>query len=63
MQDQIADEFVQAWDDDAEYQAAVGRSWVMIAVAFVCVLAVIGIALVGVLSAFGVSNVLSIVSG
>lgn len=50
------------WDDDAEYQAAVGRSWLMVAMALACVALLIGVALVGVLGVFGVFEVLSIVS-
>ncbi|MFE1773836.1 hypothetical protein [Streptomyces sp. NPDC059008] len=59
----MADELVQDWDDEAEYHAAVGRSWLMIVVALVCVGVVIGVALVGVFGVFGVSEVLSIISG
>ncbi|MER6305297.1 hypothetical protein [Streptomyces sp. NPDC001657] len=59
----MADEFVQDWDDDAEYHAAVGHSWLMIAIALVCVVVITGVALVGLLGFFGVSDVLSIISG
>ncbi|BCK69785.1 hypothetical protein Srufu_037380 [Streptomyces libani subsp. rufus] len=55
--------FVQDWDDDGEYHAAVGRSWVMVGIAVMCVLALVGVALVGLLGVFGVPEVLSIVSG
>ncbi|MFE0190249.1 hypothetical protein [Streptomyces sp. NPDC058989] len=59
----MADELVQDWDDEAEYHAAVGRSWLVIVVALVCVGVVIGVALVGAVGVFGVSEVLSIISG
>ncbi|QIK06868.1 hypothetical protein SLV14_002867 [Streptomyces sp. Je 1-4] len=59
----MADELVQDWDDEAEYHAAVGRSWLVIVVALVCVGVVIGVALVGVFGVFGASEVLSIISG
>ncbi|MFI5522765.1 hypothetical protein [Streptomyces platensis] len=54
---------MREWDDDAEYHAAVGRSWLMVGIAVMCVLVVVGLALVGVLGVFGVFEVLSIVSG
>ncbi|MER6843166.1 hypothetical protein [Streptomyces platensis] len=54
---------MQDWDDDAEYHAAVGRSWLMVVIAVMCVLTLVGVALVGLLAVFGVSEVLSIVSG
>lgn len=63
MEGQMADELVQDWDDEAEYHAAVGRSWLVIVVALVCVGVVIGVALVGVFGVFGASEVLSIISG
>lgn len=54
---------MQDWDDDAEYHAAVGRSWLMVVIAVMCVLILVGVGLVGLLGVFGVSEVLSIVSG
>lgn len=54
---------VQDWDDDAEYPAAVGRSWLMVLITVMCVLVLLGITLIGVLGVVGVSEVLSIVSG
>ncbi|GFE15611.1 hypothetical protein Sgleb_36580 [Streptomyces glebosus] len=51
-----------AWDDDAAYHAAVGRSWGMVVIAVMCVLTLVGVAFVGLLGVFGVSEVLSIVS-
>lgn len=54
---------VQDWDDDAECHRAVGCSWGVIAIALLCGLVLIGVALVGVLGLFGVFEVLSIVSG
>ncbi|WP_018088017.1 MULTISPECIES: hypothetical protein [unclassified Streptomyces] len=59
----MREEFVQGWDDDAEYHAAVGRSWLMVVIAVMCVLILVGVTLVGVLGVLGVSEVLSIVSG
>lgn len=59
----MADALVQDWDDEAEYRAAVGRSWLAIVITLVCVGVVIGVALVGVFGVFGVSEVLSIISG
>ncbi|GAO06049.1 hypothetical protein NCG97_14125 [Streptomyces lydicamycinicus] len=59
----MADDLVQGWDDEAEYHAAVGCSWLVIVIALVCVGVVIGVALVGVFGVFGASEVLSIISG
>lgn len=50
---------MQDWDDDAEYHAAVGRSWLMVVIAVMCVLTLVGVALVGLLGVFGVAEVLS----
>ncbi|MGW3007292.1 hypothetical protein ACWC9R_00405 [Streptomyces sp. NPDC001219] len=59
----MTDERVQGWGDDGEYGEAVGRSWLTVAIALVCVAVVIGVAFLGVLGAFGALGVLSIVSG
>ncbi|MGA5559961.1 hypothetical protein ACPCUV_02060 [Streptomyces platensis] len=53
---------MREWDDDAEYHAAVGRSWLMVVIAVMCVLAVVGVAFVGVLGGFGLLEALSIFS-
>ncbi|MFD5394581.1 hypothetical protein ACFWJW_10185 [Streptomyces sp. NPDC127097] len=59
----MTDERVQDWDDDSEYHAAVGRTWLIIVIAFVCFAVLIGVALVGVLGVFGSLEALSIFSG
>ncbi|MEU4998515.1 hypothetical protein [Streptomyces sp. NPDC021622] len=38
------------WDDDTDYHRAVGCTWLMIAVAVICSLAVVGL---GVVAVFG----------
>ncbi|MEU8681238.1 hypothetical protein [Streptomyces sp. NPDC048611] len=58
----MADERVQGWDDDGEYEEAVGRSWLTVVVAVGCFVVVIGVVVLGVLGVFGALGVLSVVS-
>lgn len=53
---------VQDWDDDAEYRAAVGRTWLTVVIALCCAGVLACVIFAGVLGFFGLSDVLSIVS-
>ncbi|MEV5545210.1 hypothetical protein AB0L35_03595 [Streptomyces sp. NPDC052309] len=48
----------QSWDDDTGYHQAVGRTWVMVAIASCCSLAVVGLVAVAV---FGVGVFMALV--
>ncbi|MGW3665632.1 hypothetical protein [Streptomyces sp. NPDC005141] len=41
----------EGWDDDAEYQRAIGRAWFMVAVASCCSLVVVAFVALAVLGA------------
>lgn len=49
----------QNWDDDTRYHRAVGRAWVMVAVASCCSLVVVGFV---VLAVFGVGVFVALVN-
>jgi hypothetical protein len=49
----------QDWDDDTDYHRAVGRAWVMVAVASCCSLVVVGFV---VLAVFGVGVFVALVN-
>ncbi|WP_433857962.1 hypothetical protein [Streptomyces kronopolitis] len=51
---------MQDWDDDADYHAAVGRTWLTVVIALGCAVVVACIALAGVLGFFELSDVLSV---
>lgn len=52
---------MQDWDDDADYHAAVGRTWLtVVVIALSCAMVVACIVLAGVLGFFGLSDVFSV---
>ncbi|MFI0784618.1 hypothetical protein ACH4Q6_03340 [Streptomyces lydicus] len=53
---------MQDWDDDAEYHAAVGRTWLTVVIALCCAGPLVRALFAGALGFFGLSEVLSTVS-
>ncbi|MGX1972316.1 hypothetical protein [Streptomyces kronopolitis] len=53
---------MQDWDDDADYHAAVGRTWLTVVIALACAAVVACIALAGALGFFGLTDTVSLIA-
>ncbi len=53
---------MQDWEDDAEYHAAVGRTWLTLAFGLGCFLVLACAVIAGALGFLGLSDVLSVVA-
>ncbi|MFE2228977.1 hypothetical protein [Streptomyces kronopolitis] len=53
---------MQDWDDDADYHAAVGRTWLTVVIALGCAMVVACIVLAGALGFFGLTDTLSLIA-